>query len=261
MNDDHADESRDGDAGASPPPDESSVQTKSCQARSASWRSWAFVLCLASIAGAAAWLGGERAHQLFKPSEESSSQRFDFRALNRELSLSGTRNAAVAFGLLGACLGLALSLTPGSSRRSTVRRLGSSLLGLLAGGTAGVAGSYLVIPFHYEYKDPSGTEIGQSVLTHGMIWGLVGLGAGVAYGISRSRPTRLTVFRSAQGGLIGALIGTVLYELIGGLAFPLARTTDAISASAWTRLLACMAIALGTAVGILMSQPPESEPS
>jgi hypothetical protein len=219
---------------------------------------WAVVFSLASAAGLLAWYGGEKTHRFFQPSEEASSRRFDFGALNRELKLSGTRNAALAFGLLGGCLGLAMSLTPDPAGRTLARASASGLLGLLVGAAAGVAGAYLVIPYHFEYGDPSGTDLGGSVLAHGIMWGLVGLGAGFSYGISRSRPDRLVVIRSAQGGLIGALVGTAAYELIGGLGFPLARTTDPISALASTRLLACLSIAIGAGLGVLTLQPPEA---
>jgi hypothetical protein len=63
------------------------------------------------------------------------------------------------------------------------------------------------------------------------------------------------VLRSAAGGLIGALVGTLAYELIGALAFPLARTTDAISISKSTRLIACLAVSLGAILGALAARP------
>jgi hypothetical protein len=220
---------------------------------------WIAIVLLATLAGLAAWLGGEATYQHFKPSEESSSQRFEFSALNRELSLSSTRNSAVAYGLLGACIGLCLGLAPDRPRRGLAGRFAAMLLGAIAGAAAGVIGSYLVIPLHFEYKDPSGGDIGQSVLVHGAIWGLVGLGAGMAFGLSRPRPAIRDVLRTAAGGLIGALVGTLVYELIGGLAFPLARTTDAISISPSTRLIACLAVSLGAIIGALAARPSPPE--
>ncbi|MDG3007672.1 hypothetical protein [Paludisphaera mucosa] len=218
------------------------------------------MLFVACIAGFAAWGCGEMTNGFFRPSEESSARRFDFGALNRELRIAGTRNAAVSYGLLGGLLGLALGLSAAPWKGPAARSLGPGLLGLIAGAAGGVAGSYLVIPIHFEYKDPSGTDMLQSARAHGVIWGLAGLGAGLAVGLSGPHPGRPIAVRSALGGLIGALLGTVVYELVGGLAFPLDRTTDAVAASTSTRLIACISVAIGTALGILAFRPPAPAP-
>jgi hypothetical protein len=45
------------------------------------------------------------------------------------------------------------------------------------------------------------------------------------------------------------VLGTLGYELIGALAFPLAKTSAAISTTSSTRLLARLLVAVGVAAG------------
>jgi hypothetical protein len=60
------------------------------------------------------------------------------------------------------------------------------------------------------------------------------------------------------GGILGAAIGSILYDVIGAIMFPLASTTDPWSATPETRLLARLAVALFTAAGVLLLARPAS---
>jgi hypothetical protein len=68
-----------------------------------------------------------------------------------------------------------------------------------------------------------------------------------------------------MGGLLGAALGTAVYEIVGALAFPMAGTPWVISATAGTRLLARIIVttlaAEGVALGLTMELSPDGEAS
>jgi hypothetical protein len=66
---------------------------------------------------------------------------------------------------------------------------------------------------------------------------VLGLGLGGAVG------------RTIGGGLLGGAGGACLYELVGALAFPNARTGDPISTAPATRVFFLLAVSLLTAAG------------
>src|SRR5262249_19526470 len=76
-----------------------------------------------------------------------------------------------------------------------------------------------------------------------------GLGAGLRRG---------QLLSAALGGGLGALLGTGVYEMIGGLAFPFARTDRAFSLTWETRLIARLGVALGTAAGAALGTAARS---
>ena len=60
-----------------------------------------------------------------------------------------------------------------------------------------------------------------------------------------------------MGGLLGALIGTLVFEVVAPFAFPLAKTGEPISVTPGSRLFARLVIALFTAAGaVLATQAP-----
>ena len=214
------------------------------------WLFWVALVLTGLGAGVAAWLGGETQLERFRPDESVSSQRFAFAALDLQLKTAATRNAALACGLLGATLGLGLGIAGGLVRGSIVAALGAGLVGLALGGSLGVGGSFGFMPIYWRYKDPSGTDLGQALLIHSALWSSLGLAGGLAYGLGRFGLRSRPLFLAAVGGLAGALVGTVAFEIIGAVGFPFARTAQPIAATATTRLLGRLAVALGTALGI-----------
>ena len=51
------------------------------------------------------------------------------------------------------------------------------------------------------------------------------------------------------GGLVGGLLGAVVYEMIGAFVFPMDKTTQPISETWGTRLIARLAVAIFAAAG------------
>jgi hypothetical protein len=57
------------------------------------------------------------------------------------------------------------------------------------------------------------------------------------------------------------MVGTLAFEVIGPFAFPLAKTGEPIAATSGARLVARLAVALGTAAGAALAvQAPRSKP-
>jgi hypothetical protein len=220
-------------------------------------RTWVLGLGLALLAGAGAWYAGEYTFRRYKPSDEAASQAYNFVALNREMAQAQSYNGALTFGLLGGLLGLGLGLAGGLTRRSAVGAVIGGLAGLILGTAAGALPALVVMPWQWQHRndDPSSTELLVPFATHLALWGLVGLAAGVSFaiGVGGARPSRLLA--GAAAGLVGAILGTFAFEMIGAFAFPLARTADPFSGTSETRLLARLCVAGFVGLGAIRSLP------
>src|SRR5262249_19245160 len=81
---------------------------------------------------------------------------------------------------------------------------------------------------------------------HGTYWGVLGLIAGLAFGIGLGRG----VLKFAILGLAGALAGTVVCEIAGVFLEPLAEAADPLFASLKTRVISRLCVALGVAAAL-----------
>lgn len=215
----------------------------------------ALALAAGVTAGLVAWLGGEAAHGTFAPPAGLYGALEKSAILAREQLAAQVKNAALAFGLLGAATGLALGVVGGLARRSTRASAGAGLVGLVAGLAAGAATSLILVPIGE--RDPGLAEsLFVPLLMHGGIWSAVGAAGGLAFGLGLGG--RGMAPRALLGGLSGALLGTIGYELVGALVFPLAGTSHALSATAPTRLLACLFVTIPVALcaGRAVLAPP-----
>ena len=98
------------------------------------------------------------------------------------------------------------------------------------------------------------------MLLHGGIWSAIGAAGGLAFSVGLGGRGRAV--RALLGGLLGAFGGTMIYELIGGLAFPVAEADRPVSATWGTRLIARLAVASLAAVGTaIAAQDPKSKRS
>ena len=144
-------------------------------------------------------------------------------------------NAALTHGLQGAILGLILGLAGGlASRPVRVGRL-AGLSGLLLGGALGAAGSFGVFTTFHALIDANSQEIIPSLLAHSGVAALMGAAGGLAFGMGSGG--RGTAIRAAIGGLVGAALGASLYEIVGAILFPVAKTGDPLAASGAARFL------------------------
>jgi hypothetical protein len=216
------------------------------------------ILGLALLAGIAAWLVGESTLNYFQTSKAAENIR-DPTILNQEMPRVSSLNGAVGFGLFGALLGLAMGLAGGLARRSLGGAVIGAAAGLVLGTAAGALPSFAVMPWHWQHRndDPGSLELMVPLMVHLCLWSGIGLAAGLAFGIGSSRgfqPTRL--FESALVGLVGAMLGTFIFEVGGAFLFPLARTASPFSDTSGTRLLARLCVAGFVGLGALRALPP-----
>jgi hypothetical protein len=165
-----------------------------------------------------------------------------------------TQNAALAFGALGVCLAGFMGVAGGLARRSTASALIGGLFGSVVGMALGTGLSLLLIPSLLNARDYySDYDIVISLVMHGIIWGLLGAVAGLAFvaGISQWR----LLGRAVTAGFMGGSLGAAAFELMGAIAFAAAETDEPVSATWTTRLLARLLVTLGVAVALVLVLP------
>ncbi len=171
------------------------------------------------------------------------------------------RNGAVTFGVLGLCLGGCLGIAGGLAGRSPARMAIGGPLGAVLGAGLGVGLSLVVLPpalrMRDEYFD---YDILISAAMHGLVWGSLGAAAGLAFAAGMGEWRRAG--RYVIGGLVGAVLGTLIYEAIGAAVFSSANTGEVISKTTETRFMARLLVTAGTAVAVALLLPePRTEPA
>jgi hypothetical protein len=165
------------------------------------------------------------------------------------------RNGIIGYAILGAILSLGLGVTAGllNGRRSIPRVFLAGLTGLVLGACGGAASSYVLIPIYYRSLETA--DLTLSMLIHLGIWTAVGAASGVAFGIGLG--SRGVFLRSLIGGITGAALGTLLFDVSGAF-FPLAHTERPLAEGAGIRLAGNMLLGLCVALGIVLvaSQKP-----
>ena len=216
-------------------------------------RFWALVLGAAIVAGLAAWSAGEASLNRIKPRVHAANSRGIVLNLTgrREIALADAQNAGVAFALLGASLGAGLGMAGGLVRRSGGAAVRAALVGLFAGAVACALMSLALLPAYNSYKarhpDEASRDLILPLLVHVSIWSAAGAVGGWAFAIGLD--ARGPHARIALGGLAGAALGAIAYELTGAALFPTALTTQFVSLTWETRLLARLAVTVFAAVG------------
>jgi hypothetical protein len=222
------------------------------------WRAVRF-WALAAGAGAAlvSWLLIEATRDSFKPGVRTAR----FGAMTflvpgwEERASAVTQNAGLALGLTGATVGLAFGLAGGLARRSARAGAMAAFLGLVLGAAGGAGAALAAVPLASRVRDRDpgnmSLEMASSLLVHGLPWAAVGGVGGLAFGIGLGGRSRAG--RGLLGGLLGAIVGTFLYEVIGALAFPGTKILDPIAATWDIRLLGQLLAVIPAAAGIAAS--------
>jgi hypothetical protein len=216
-------------------------------------RTWCITLGAGLLAGVVSWGVGEATLTTFKPKLEVVHLYGG--GTSKESTVKGeaiadTRNATLAFGLLGATLGLVLGIAGGFCGDERGRGVTAGLVGLVVGGGAGVLASLALVPiFHRKLAENfSSVDLTTPMLVHAGVWAAVGAAGGLAYamgsGLAKDRTARAVI-----GGLVGGALGAVAYDLIGVMAFPLADTHRPLSLTWPTRLLARLMVTTLAAAG------------
>ncbi|RUL85285.1 hypothetical protein [Tautonia sociabilis] len=210
-------------------------------------RTWAFALAAGLLAGGLAAAAVEGTYQTFRPGlvPEVINGETNMVAPPHEIARATRQNASLSFGLMGGLLGLAMGWAGGLAGRSgrgpTAR---AALLGLVVGLAATALASFLVIPAYFEYDTQVQANQGENLiiplLVHVGSWAAAGAAGGLAFGVGLGGTARGLGARTAIGGLTGAAVGAVAYELIGGIAFPMAKTPQPFAEQLVPRALAML---------------------
>lgn len=215
-------------------------------------------IAAALLAALATWPVFEAFHEYFQPSEEAAAQAYDFRQLNIEEAQTNSWNGAIVFGTLGGLLGLALGVAGGLTRRSGRAAAAGAAVGLVLGGVAGALPPLGVMPYHWMNRgdDPATLSLARPLMMHAALFCALGLTAGLAYGVGRFGGRFPALAEAALGGLVGAAIGTFVYEMTAAILFPLARTADPIAIDPMARGFAVLCVSGFVALGILLALRP-----
>ena len=208
-------------------------------------RYWPAALVAGIIAAALSGGGGEAASGFFPQKKMANplASTVDMAAYNRVI----VKNAALAYGLQGAILGLTLGLAGAAIRRSSGHAVLAGLTGLLAGGVVGAAASFGLFTAFYAIVHVNSSDLLPSLMAHGGVWSLIGACGGAAFGLGMGGHGR--VARAAVGGLIGAALAAVVYETAGAVLFPLDLTGEPLADTSRPRLFAHAVVNVFAALG------------
>lgn len=214
-------------------------------------RLWSLSLLAALSAGLGAWLAGESGVLRASPAavrvQVVGGEMVGATPQGRARASLQTDSAAL--GVFGGLLGAGLGLAGGRARRPGLWAWRAAAVGLIVGGLAGAAAPWVVIPLSSRNEDLGGADLGRSILVHAALWVASGGAAGLALGLGTGDRSRRRAGEAAIGGALGAFAGVVVYDLVGGLAFPLSGSGRPIATTSPARLLAFLLVALGTSAG------------
>lgn len=221
-------------------------------------------LAVGIAAGVVAWVGFEAILDSYrvaltpKPSSPFGDPIDEARLLTVRIA-----SASACYAAMGGAIGLAMGGLGGLSGRSARRAALAGLVGLVLGTLASGLAARGMVPVFYANRDDEDADLFLPLLTHSAVFAAAGLAGGLALGVGLGPGPRGRLVAAAVGGLVGAGLGAVAYELVGALAFPLNKTHLPISASALTRALACVFAAAPAALGgaIAVAQPPRRKPA
>lgn len=215
---------------------------------------WILTLVAASIAALSSWLNGEQYFEHFKPSAKASAEPYNFVALNREKAIADRKNLMIAYGFLGLSFGLCMGLAGGLARHSAIRGLIAAGVGAIVGVAACAVLSYFLMPVYRKHLDPAQENLVLPFLVHGAIWAAMGLAGGLAFGLGWGSVGR--VARSLVAGLLGAIVGTLLYEIVQAEMFSHIRNDELIAPESVLRALAYFAVCLTAAAAVAIANSP-----
>jgi hypothetical protein len=156
-------------------------------------------------------------------------------------------SAVLTFTSLGGFLGLAMGLAGGLARRSASAGARAAIVGLLLGTSVTAPLSLALVSYFFKTHDPQSNNLLLPLLTHGALWSAVGAIAGLAFGLGLGGKGRWKA--TLVGGLAGAAAATIIYEIVGALAFASSKTDLPLSASIASRGMAHLLVAILSAVG------------
>lgn len=214
-------------------------------------------------AGVAAWAIGESFYGYFgAPMRKVTTMGYvSFRATPGDLVAANIKNALIPYGVLTALTAVTLGMLGAGHRRNLRAGVVGGLWGLALGIplTGALTIASLLGYWSYFGENPLTEELLVPLLSHMVSWAGVGAAGGLSLGLALGGG-RSVVLRSILWGVIGALLGTLVYELVGAALFPLHRTTFPVSASSVSRGLARTSVAVGVTVFAMLGALATSTP-
>jgi hypothetical protein len=204
-------------------------------------RLWSLAIVSGLLAGLASWAVTESIKDVVKPDQSQSTNPTERREAR---FLAEIKNASNAFAAQGALIGLFLGLAGGLSRGSFGRALLGGLIGLVIGAAVTYACYLIGAPAIGGNNTQVHNDLKTSFQFHALGWLPAGLAGGLALGIGLGGVRR--ALGALTGGLLGAAVGTMLFEVIGAV-IPWAETARPVPGVWYGRLAACVVIALAVA--------------
>ena len=208
-----------------------------------SGRIWSFALAAALVASMAGWAASDVAEYYLhwdarmKAGAVGGRGRPDpvlLRELARRRGDAEKMNTALAIGILGGALGLTFGAAGGLYRRSSRRATANGALGFVCGAVIGVAVPLLIVPWFYlnEGRPPNPSL---PLFFHGAIYSAVGAVGGFVFGLGSSGWKEAV--RACLAAALGAVLGSIVYDVFQTIAFPLAWDFSPMPGTAGSRLL------------------------
>jgi hypothetical protein len=239
-------------------------------------RLWLCTLGAGLLAGLIAWGIGEAAYGLFQwndakdvlkayPAElkklgPNEQREFITKRMIEARSRAESRNTAIAFGVLGAVLGLALGRAGGvviGSSRSGAR---AGWIGFVVAGVLGVVMAFPVVPLYYKFSsEASGLTV--PLAAHAAL--LLPLAAACGFALGMGLAGRQTAIRGMLSALMGALIAVLVFEMVNSMAFPLEQDPALVPGDRIARLVTHLCSALfvaGFAALGVAGEPKDAPP-
>lgn len=177
--------------------------------------------------------------ELLAPTGMPSPEELD--AIAAAQVVDDTRNAIAWMGITGAILGGMLTLVSGLLRRAGKGiAIGMVAAILAAGGLSYLSGNLAVSRFEASKVPANDNALSpehNTMIMHGISWGLIGLGVGVGCGLARpkieARPVLVSVL---VAGVMGCVAGGV-FPIVLGVAAPLESSINPVPISEVGRMV------------------------
>jgi hypothetical protein len=160
-------------------------------------------------------------------------------------------SATLTFATMGGILGLVMGLAGGSARGSLSSGARAATVGFVLGTVAAGSLALVLVNVFFKRYDPQTGDLVLPLLTHGAIWSIVGAVGGLAFGLGLGGRGRWK--STLVGGILGAAAATIVYEIVGAVAFATSKTDLPLSTSITTRGMAQLLVAILSAVGAALA--------
>ena len=138
-------------------------------------------------------------------------------------------------------------------RRSGRTILVTVLCGLIFGGGLGAGAASTLFPVYLQQLDPISGDLTLPLITHQAFIGVaaIGFAGGLSLAIGRGDGIG-RIFRTAVGGLAGALLGAIIFQLFGAFLLSQSKTEMPIAADTIARGLSLALTCISTAAGAVL---------